>query len=279
LKSTVAGVLRGEHPLLFDLSGNGRALPLSLERLADRSPTGWSGLPWNWSRTWIRTMAVEAGAPAFLVAAQLGHFDSIGYPYSNQSPTDPIEVVEAMRPWLDLLARRAGWQVLQTGLRAAPSRMSEYAVGPLENWTMRVDEAEAAASNAHRAWERRIKTDRRRLRDEAVEAVLAHPAFAVGDLAHSYRDAAAYVRSEALTSINVEAVRDALVLDADDDAILAVARIRALGRVLKTLSARAELPAPTVPIPIPVRRPSRQPVLPRLLPGTVAGDSIESACT
>lgn len=259
LESTVAGVLHGEHPLLFDLSGDGRALPLSLERLADRSPTGWSGLPWNWSRTWLRTMAVEAGAPAFLVAAQLGHFDSIGYPYSNQSPTNPIDVVEAMRPWLDLLARRAGWEVLQTGLRAAPSPTSEYAVGPLENWTVRVDEADAAASNAHRAWERRIKTERRRLRDEALAAVLAHPAFAVGDLAHSYRDAAAHVPPEALTSLNVEAVRDALVLDAEDDAILAVARIRALGRVLRTLSARAELPVPTLSIPIPVRRPLDNP--------------------
>lgn len=262
LKGYIASVLDGELPLLFDLSGDGGVFPMSLERLIERSPAEWSVLPWNWSRTWIRTMAIEAGAPAYLVAAQLGHFDSIGYPYSNQSPTDPIDLVEAMRPWLDRLARRAGWEVLHSGLRPTSSCVSEFPQGPLENWTVRVDVADAAASNAHRAWERRIRTERHRLREEAIEAVLNHPAFLAGDLASSYRNTGAPVRGEALTSLNVEAIRNELVLEAEDDAILAVARIRALSRVMKTLSARAELQAPNLPIPIPVRRPLDNPFFP-----------------
>lgn len=259
LAGRLTAIFRGEEALLFDLAADGSYQPLSLERVAKRGPVEWTLLPWNWSRTWIRTAAIEAGAPAYLIAAQLGHFDSIGYPYSNQSPTDPIEVVEATQPWLDRLARRAGWQVLESSLGTDVPGTAQPTLGPLETWTERVAQADALAARAHRAWERQIKTDRHQLRKDAIAAVLADPRLGQTGLPSAYLDSAVEVSETALLSLDVGAVRDALVLDAGDDAIVAVARIRALRQVLTSLFNRARLPLPALPVPIPVRRPLDNP--------------------
>lgn len=255
LAKKVAAIFRGEDALLFDLAADGTCQPLSPERLAGRGPVEWTVLPWNWSRTRIRTAAIEAGAPAFLVAAQLGHFDSIGYPYSNQSPTDPMDVVEATRPWLDTLAKRAGWSVLESRLGTGTPCAAQSTLGPLEIWSERVAQADALAATAHRAWERRIKTERHRLREDAMAAALAAPALEDAGLSQAYRESEIAVSPAALMALDVEAIRSALVLDAGDDAIVAVARIRALGQVLRTLFTRARLSAPVLAVPIAVRRP------------------------
>lgn len=252
-------VLEGKHPLLFDLDDAGQVAHLTLSKLAARSPDEWKELPGNWSRTWIRTSAVESGVPAFLVAAQLGHYDSIGYPYANQSPTDPIEMVASIRPHLDKLASRAGWRVIGARHPDEMTPRNPQELPSLRDWRAEIDRCDDAASTAHREWEHRIKAERRQLRTEALEAVTSHSDVIECGLAAAYADPTLTVPPDALEGLDVEAIRDELVLQCGDDAIAAAARVRALREVLKRLSVRAKMPAPTLPVPIPVRRPLDNP--------------------
>lgn len=252
-------ILDGTHPLLIDLDDHGKVIPMTLSRLTARSPHEWGTLPWNWSRTWIRTSVVESGVPAFFVSAQLGHFDSIGYPYSNQSPTDPIEMVAGIRPHLDKLAARTGWCVIGARhIDKVTSRTPQEPL-PLRDWRAEIDHCDGAASKAHRQWEHRIKAERRQLRIEALKAVTSHPDMIECGLAAAYADPTVEVSTEAFESLDVEAIRDELVLQCGDDAIAASAHVRALREVIKRLSERANRSSPTLPVPIPVRRPLDNP--------------------
>lgn len=257
-------VRAGETPLLFDLDHEGNPYSPSLQTIVRRSPSEWSALPWNWGRTYIRTRAVEMGAPAFLIAAQLGHFDSIGYPYSNQSPTDPVEVLDAVKPWLDRVAATQAWNVLEselsgdgrTGSNAGrPARESDGCSVPLKDWRPVIQSQAETAAVAHRQWERAVRTDARRSRMDAERAVLAHPAFQRGGVSATYLQSSKAALVEPLSSLDVERIRNELVLQCEDDAGAALACTRALRRILGAVARLVQQPTPTLPLPIVVRRP------------------------
>ena len=255
LSAKLEEVLHGGRPLLFDLKDAGELIQPTLAQVAARSPEEWNQLPWNWSRTWIRTRALEDGAPAFLIAAQLGHFDSIGYPYSNQSPTEPLDVIARTRPWLDKLAKRQGWSVVESDLATESPSDSHSDLTVLRDWRRDIACAQEAARAAHRQWELRLKVERHRLRAESLLAVLSHPSLIESGLAAAYADPACSVLAEAIETLGVDDIRDDVVVACGDDAIAASARVRALKEVLRRLSKRANVSAPPLPVPIAVRRP------------------------
>ena len=259
LSSGLAAVLHGERPLLFDLNDAGEMVQPSLAQVAARSPQEWSQLPWNWSRTWIRTSAVESGAPAFLIAAQLGHFDSIGYPYSNQSPTDPLDVVARTQPWLDKLAKRQGWSVLDSDFAPDTPSAAHVDLPALRDWRPDIARVQEAARTAHRQWVLRLRVERHKLRDESLAAVLSHPSLVACGLAEDYADPARSVPADAIEALDVDDIRDDVVVACGDDAVAASARVRALKEVLRRLSKRANVPVPPLPVPIAVRRPLDNP--------------------
>lgn len=255
LAPLVDRVVAGDHPLLFDLGRSGQAVRPMFDRIRRDSSPVWQALPWNWSRTWIRTIGVEAKAPAFEVAAQLGHFDSIGYPYSNQSPTEPLEVIERTRVWLDRIVARQGWEVLESSLAAAQTDTQLPKPLPLKDWTVDIERAEDMARATQREWQRQLKTAREDSRAAARAAVLTHPLIVASDLAAAALDEERVVSPRSIEKLDVESIRADLVLGAGDDAQAAVARVRALRDVLKRLAARAGVKAPPLPVPIAVRRP------------------------
>lgn len=255
--NVVAGVLAGDAPFLFDLNEAGSVVPGRQQQLAARSPGSWNVLPWNWSRTYIRTRGIEMGAPAFLMSAQLGHFDAIGYPYSNQSPTDPADVIARTQPLLDRIAATQGWRVLESLLpshAAAQDSMHAFS-GPLCNWGNRLAEADDRGHHAHREWESRLRADRFRIRELALEWVLTHRLSTESHLSELYRNSSKPVAAAWVAELDVDGMRDAFLLESGDDAITAVARIRAFKQILHGLARRAGIPPPPVTIPIAVRRP------------------------
>src|SRR5690606_16481877 len=60
-------------------------------------------------------------------------------------------------------------------------------------------------------------------------------------------------------TLDVDDIRDDVVVACGDDAIAASARVRALKEVLRRLSKRANASAPPLPVPIAVRRPLDNP--------------------
>jgi len=264
LRPHVRDVQRGEGELLFDLNADGAPCRPSFAAIRERGPELWKVLPWNWGRTYWRTRSVEMGMRPFLASVQLGHYDLVGYPYASESPTTPIEVVEHTRPWLDRVAATQGWTVLTSPLTVHGRPRIDKANGapalpPLRDWYPLIKAADRRLDGARLAWERQLLVDQRAERKNALDAVLAHDAFAASGLAAAFADPSIPVTPEAIDALNVERIRDELVVTCGDTPGRAVARVRALKKVVGRLAQQAQHKAPPIPIPVAVRRPIENP--------------------
>lgn len=264
LRRHVRDVQRGEGEMLFDLNADGAPCRPSFAAIRERGPELWKVLPWNWGRTYWRTRSVEMGMRPFLASVQLGHYDLVGYPYASESPTTPIEVVEHTRPWLDRVAATQGWTVLSSPLAAHGRPRIERANGapallPLEDWYPLIKAADRRLDGARLAWERQLLVDQRAERKNALDAVLAHDAFAASGLAAAFADPSIPVKPEAIDALNVERIRDEMVVTCGDMPGRALARVRALKKVVGRLAQQAQHKAPPIPIPVAVRRPIENP--------------------
>lgn len=264
LRRHVRDVQRGEGELLFDLNADGVPCRPSFAAIRERGPQLWKVLPWNWGRTYWRTRSVEMGIRPFLASVQLGHYDLVGYPYGSESPTTPIEVVEHTRPWLDRVAATQGWTVLTSPLAAhgrpgIDKANGAPALAPLQDWYPLIKAADRRLDGARLAWERQLLVDQRAERRNALDAVLAHDAFAASGLAAAFADPSIPVKPEAIDALNVERIRDELVVTCGDMPGRAVARVRALKKVVGRLAQQAQHKAPPIPIPVAVRRPVENP--------------------
>lgn len=264
LRQTIEAIHAGALPLLLDLDEFGALVPLSIAVLKRRSPPEWNALPWNWGRTHIRTRGIEMGASPFLVACQLGHFDAVGYPFSNQSPTTPIEVVKQTQPWLDRLARNQGWRIQSPGSGADVSQKVPHApnnVPALRDWTPQITQSDRAASREHQAWERQLRRGTRKVRESALQRVLEQKDLVDAGVVAAFQNAAS-PRPVSLSDADLFRIRAELVDDAEDNAAMAVAVVRALRRVLSVVSSRTGQSFPSQSIPIAIRRPVDNAMIP-----------------
>lgn len=255
-------VLRGASPLLFELcevAGRCGIRQPTLEAIAERGPPEWNVLPGYWGRAYIRTRAIEMGADPFLVACQLGHYDAVGYPYSNQSPTEPIEVLQRFHPWLDRVAATQGWTVIEveamSGAPKAEQSDSIWPRTPVKDWRTELKSADESARKAHRKWQVALRRDAQKVRQQATAVVLNHPALVQAGISAAYETEGELPEQPSLESLDLYRVRTELLVDCGDDAAMALARFRALRHVLRVVAERAGQPAPAVSIPIAVRRP------------------------
>ena len=130
----ISAALRGDAPLFFNLDGFGTPVELNFDRWRKTLPDNWKVLPLNWGRTWLASRGREAGIEADHLAIALGHLESVGYPYSSESPLEPAQLSSHMARPLGELARNAGW-VVRKGLggKSDPERTILEA-GPLRHW-------------------------------------------------------------------------------------------------------------------------------------------------
>lgn len=259
MRDAIGQVLAGRAPLLSDFDARGQIVRPTIAGLKARSPVEWGALPWNWGRTYIRTRGIETGAHPALVNMQLGHLDADGYPFSQQSPTIPSEVLGQIQPWLDRLLRNQGWRVHRPIAEGPPSAAAPPDVGlpPLQDWSPRIDQSEQAARIAHAQWERDLHNGARRRREQALQVVLSHPAVIAMGIASAYESQSAPAPS--VNETDVFRLRDELIEGAGDDASAAIAVARALRRVLAVVAKRTGQALPAIPLPFAVRRPLDNP--------------------
>lgn len=264
LADVVTRVLRGDDPLFFDLRTDAGRLEMwapTVDVIGARGPPEWRQLPEYWGRTYIRTRAIEMGAPAFFVACQLGHYDSVGYPYSNQSPTEPVDVLARMRPWLDRVAATQRWSIVKAEVTsgAGPADRAEASItgqySPLRDWRASLHAADHRAADVHRKWEVALRTGARAAREAAEKVVLAHPVIVESRIAAAYADESAAADVPTLATLDLHRVRSDLLVDCGDDDGLALARLRAFRHILGVVAKRSHQPPPDARIPIAVRRP------------------------
>lgn len=255
-------ILTGEAPLLVDITNQGEVTRPTIATVLARSPGIWQVVPPNWGRTYLRTRGIELGGPAFLLACQLGHFDAVGYPYSNQSPTDPIEAIECVRPVLDRLIVSQGWKVLipdGTASKTARAPAASEPLAPLRDWSEQLESNERLAAESDARWERQLRTDARRQREAAVETVLAHPDLVAAGIPPAFAAAQDAPLNASLGDLELPRIRQELVVACGDDAAAAVARLRALRLVIGRVARQQRETAPPLPIPIAIRRPLDNP--------------------
>lgn len=255
-------ILTGEAPLLVDITAHGEVIRPTIAAVMVRSPDIWQVIPHNWGRTYVRTRGIELGGSAFVLACQLGHFDAVGYPYSNQSPTDPIEAIEAVRPVLDRLIVSQGWQVLVPDSAASKTpRAKDPGKAPacLRDWSQQLKSNERLAAESGARWEKQLRTDARRQRDAALEIVLAHPDLVAAGVPSAFAAQEQAPLRASLANLDFPRIRQELVVACGDDAAAAVARLRALRLVIGRVARQQDETAPPLPIPIAIRRPLDNP--------------------
>lgn len=261
LADDVESVLAGRAPLLVDFDEQGRQVRPTIAAMTKRGPKLWRELPLNWGRTYLRTRGVELGGSAFLMACQLGHFDAVGYPYANQSPTDPLAVIEATRPVLDRILVSQGWKVIQPDIRAgAPaSRRANPILPPLQDWTARVADSDQRAAASDARWQRSLRIDARKLRQASVSEVLGHKDLIAHGVSSAFEAPDDTPTHASLNQLDFPRIRQELILASGDDAPAAVSRLRALRTIISRVARRQGEHAPPLPIPIAVRRPLDNP--------------------
>lgn len=236
LQRRVRRVLSGEAKLLFGVDPDGRAIALNWPAFSATLPDAWRRVPYNWGRTWIRTHAVELGLPSELVLIELGHLEACGYPFSDASPTEPMNFVATARPYLDKVARLQGWTVAR-GLDRG--RVVGATLLPLQSWQTHLREQDARArkdAEAQRVAERsRLRSNR----EAALKHVLADQELIAAGIPAAYANKTGPGFRHGITKEVAERIRDRMVADAGDNMALARARAAALRAVLRRVNRRA----------------------------------------
>lgn len=244
LAPLVDKILAGKAPLLFGLDADGKHESLSIDVFAELLPPEWRLVPLNWGRTWVRTRGVELGIPPELVSIQMGHLEAVGYPFSNASPTEPLNFVAVIRPILDRMADGQGWTV-RHGI--AGPKVSNLPQLPLKLWASKVRQHEQAAREVANEWRNTQKAHMKSYRRQAEEYVLAHPAIANMGIDVLYANKTGPWQKHPLTRDGAELLRDVMFEEAGNDIAMGFARSEALSRILKWVNKRVgmkdEVPA------------------------------------
>lgn len=229
-------VMAGREPLLFGISDQVSVVPLNISDWRKSLPEEWQGLPLNWGRTWLRTRGVEGGLPPELAALQLGHLESVGYPFSNASPSVPQTAMSLIAPHLEVMARDLGWRV-RAGIPTQAPRV-KLSLPPLLHWKPVIVRHEAESREQVREWRQWQMARIAEVRERAEEDVLSHSLIMQRGIAGAYSDPHYPGRVEPLELNEAEALRDVLYEDAGDDMALGIARSRALRHVLRRVNKR-----------------------------------------
>ncbi|GEM_PF-853337 len=258
----VRAALHGEAALFFALDPSGAPMELELDKWRHTLPEIWKLLPLNWGRTWLASRGREAGIEADHLAIALGHLESVGYPYSNESPMEPAQLSKHLAAPLGSLARQSGW-VVRKGLGAKPDlERSIFEAGCLRDWNVertalaaRVREYQVERRQVLRAQMRAVKEQGERIAWEELRALFKREIPTIGELAKTGSTSrapqpcvAVEDSSVDMTPADLDLVQAQIRLASGSDRILEVAASNALSRYLrlaqKNLKWRCQVPSP-----------------------------------
>ena len=135
--------LTGKQSLFFRLNeADAQPLEADLDWLRSQL-TNFPDIPTNRGRHYLGSIGRESKDNPNLIAIQLGHYESVGYPWSPDSPMVPKQFIESVNPILDSAFNEQGrtdpddkrvWQI-QAGLATArPETRSESPSSQENSW-------------------------------------------------------------------------------------------------------------------------------------------------
>lgn|GEM_PF-6502182 len=136
----------------------------------------------NWGRHYLGSHGREfAEKNSELIGVQLGHYESVGYPFSPDSPMIPVQFIKEINPILDKVFEKQGW-TLQSGLaRNRPEkRQSNFRshfdswehAGPLTDWNQAKRELLREAKKRNLLIRRERWANSHRIRHETEQQVI-----------------------------------------------------------------------------------------------------------
>jgi hypothetical protein len=105
----MSAAVTGRQPLFFALNDQGLPETLTIHDWKTRAPRAWKNVPTNWGRHFLASHGRWLEINPVLLHIQLGHLESAGYPYSLDSPMNPLGFLEKMGTALDEIFRKQGW--------------------------------------------------------------------------------------------------------------------------------------------------------------------------
>lgn len=232
----VSKVLKGDAPLFFLISEEGKAISLDYEGWKSGLPPLWHALPLNWGRHWVRTHAAEKGVRPEIASIQMGHLEIVGYPFSRASPTEPWCFVQEAAPGWEAVVRAQGWQVMRGVPADAAAKLPDPA--SLRLWERSVKDHEVHQREVARQWRLAMRAKLREYKEDAREWVLRHPKLIEAGVVARFNLKEQRQEAHGLTRSDLERIRDEAYDSADDDLALAIARANELCRVVKIVNRR-----------------------------------------
>lgn len=232
----VSKVLKGDAPLFFLISEEGKPISLDYEGWKSGLPPLWHALPLNWGRHWVRTHAAEKGVRPEVASIQMGHLELVGYPFSRASPTEPWCFVQEAAPGWEVVVRAQGWQVMRGVPADAAAKLSDPA--PLRLWDRSVKDHEVHQREVARQWRLAMRAKLREYKEDAREWVLLHPKLIDAGVVARFNLKEQRQEAHGLTRSDFERIRDEAYDSAEDDLALAIARANELCRVVKIVNRR-----------------------------------------
>lgn len=168
----IRGALEGTAPLLFALSDSTIPETLTISRIKEQLPGPWREVPYNWGRHYIASIGRTLGVSPEILAIQLGHYESVGYPFGPDSPLSPIEFLGLVNPALDELFRHQGWKI-RTGFGRKRRWHDDWAsVGPPRSWEADLNQHSALIRRQRAEIRSHYQASLRNVRDSAEEMAI-----------------------------------------------------------------------------------------------------------
>lgn len=279
LQQSVSACLAGDAPLFFRLTSNLTVEPLDLSTWSATLPEEWQRLPRNFSRTLIATMGPELGALPAAVATTLGHYESVGYPFAVDGPTEPILLAAHLAPVLEKIGNSMGW-VVRRGLdsEAVADPWAEW--GPLQDWRSAIQHAEARGRDLARQQRIQVRACYQSYRVEAEGRALEL-------IARQAPKLAAYLKTkpkrlppgatlEMLSVEDVEAVLKELRRECLGDEARVIAACNAMSRLLGRARKSWGWQGPVPPALLTLHRAETSPFFPGMMKARAQMEALRS---
>lgn len=265
LSKYIEDVLNGNKPLLFGLTSTCDAYQLTISDWKSSLNLKKSTPPLNLGRTFIRTYGAEDGADPEALSIQLGHLEAVGYPFSAESPTEPLAFLESINPILEKISNRMGWR-LRTGLQNT-SDSNEIPYKTLANWDKQIAANAEDTRKLQSYYRQVIRSKLRSYRSDAKSIVIEIIGQTNLGLANAISNWPSPISNEVNepTDTQIALWARLVSVNSDNDAVLSIACTRELWLSLYKVKKRKNW---TLKLPLAkmdVSRPKDSPFIPGMM--------------
>lgn len=169
----VTETLSGRSPLFFRLSNTAAPETMSIALWRDMSSAAWKTVQTNWGRHYLASEGRALDISPELLHIQLGHLESVGFPYSPDSPMEPLLFLERMGTALDEIYRRQGWSFRRV-VKQGKWRDRWETLGSLHRWDNELEQQATWIKEERAKLRHKYRSQQLLVRERAEDLVIMH---------------------------------------------------------------------------------------------------------